>query len=216
MNLIKQYKLLIIEFALLCVIVPSVIIFGGYGHYMFTFLWSATAYCILVDRFKLFEGWKELWGWEQVNWKNMKPLLARWVIACIGIVLFTWWYAPDRLFYLAETRPEILPRIFLFYPLLSALPQEYIFCRFFFKRYKPFFGSDLLMVVMSAVVFAYAHVLFINPVAPTLGFLAGLIFALTYLKTKSLALVAIEHGLYGNAIFFIGLGYYFYSGAINP
>ena len=44
---------------------------------------------------------------------------------------------------------------------------------------------------------------------------AGLIFASTYAKSKSLALVTIEHGLYGNFLFFIGLGWYFYGGAIN-
>jgi membrane protease YdiL (CAAX protease family) len=137
------------------------------------------------------------------------------MIAVVGMVLFTIWYAPERLFYLPQNMPEILPRILILYPLLSALPQEYIFCRFFFKRYEPFFGSGWFMIIMSAIVFAFAHVLFINPVAPTLGFVAGLIFAHTYWKTKSLALVTVEHGLYGNAIFIIGLGYYFYSGGIN-
>lgn len=71
------------------------------------------------------------------------------------------------------------------------------------------------MVIMSAIVFAYAHMLFINPIAPTFSFVAGLLFAVTYLKTKSLALVTVEHALYGNAIFVIGLGYYFYSGAVG-
>ena len=71
------------------------------------------------------------------------------------------------------------------------------------------------MVLASSVVFAYAHVLFINPVAPTLSFIAGLIFASTYMKTRSLALVSIEHGLYGNAMFIIGLGWYFYSGSMR-
>lgn len=203
------------EFFLLCVLFPSVIIFNHWGMYMFAFLWAATLYCGAIDRYKFFEGWKEFWGWGAVNWQNMKPILLRWVLAVIAIIIFTWWYDPDRLFYLAQNRPEIIPRIFIFYPFLSALPQEYVFCRFFFKRYKLFFGEGKWIVVMSALVFAYAHILFINPIAPPLSFLAGLIFAHTYLKTKSLSLVAIEHALYGNAIFFIGLGYYFYSGAIG-
>jgi membrane protease YdiL (CAAX protease family) len=98
---------------------------------------------------------------------------------------------------------------------LSALPQEFIFCSFFFERYKAFFGEGRGMIVASAVVFAYAHCLYLNPVAPTLSLLGGLIFASTYRKTKSLALVTIEHGLYGNALFLIGLGTYFYSGGGN-
>jgi len=170
---------------------------------------------MVIDKFTFFNGFKEMWRWDQVNWNNLKPMLIRFVVCMIGMIAFTQWYAPERLFYLAENRPDIIPRILLFYPLLSALPQEYVFCRFFFARYKTFFGTGWLMITMSAITFAYAHVLFINPIAPTLGLVAGLIFAHTYWKTKSLALVTIEHGLYGNALFVIGLGYYFYSGGIG-
>ncbi|MEM8833393.1 MAG: CPBP family intramembrane glutamic endopeptidase [Pseudomonadota bacterium] len=182
---------------------------------MFAFLWAATAYCILIDRKVLFEGWQELWGWSKVRWPHLWPVLLRFVLLVPGMILFTWWYDADRLFFLPQQHPDIIWRIAVFYPLLSALPQEYIFCRFFFKRYKGFFGEGCLMVIMSAIIFALAHVLFINPVAPTLGFVAGLIFAHTYWKTKSLALVTIEHSLYGLAIFVIGLGWYFYSGSIG-
>jgi membrane protease YdiL (CAAX protease family) len=101
------------------------------------------------------------------------------------------------------------------YPVLSALPQEFIFCTFFFWRYADFFKSERAMILASAVVFAYAHVLFINWVAPVLGFIAGLIFARTYAQSRSLALVTIEHGLYGNAVFLIGLGWYFFHGAVQ-
>jgi len=70
------------------------------------------------------------------------------------------------------------------------------------------------MILASALVFAFAHVLYINWIAPLLSFIAGIIFATTYAKTKSLALVTIEHGLYGNALFLVGLGWYFYGGAV--
>lgn len=208
-------KILKLEFLLLYVLLPGLIIFNGLGQFMFVFLWAATAYCMIIDKKSLFTSWAELWGWDQVNWQNFKPLLLRFMVAVFGMALFTLWYDPARFLFLPQNEPDILWRILILYPLLSALPQEYIFCRFFFKRYKSFFGQGWLMIIMSAIVFAYAHVLFINPVAPTLGFIAGLIFAHTYWKTKSLALVTIEHGLYGNAIFIIGLGYYFYSGGIS-
>ena len=69
------------------------------------------------------------------------------------------------------------------------------------------------MVCMSAIAFCFAHILFINWVAPILGLAAGIIFALTYQKTKSLIIVSIEHGLYGDVLFFIGLGWFFWGGA---
>lgn len=81
-------------------------------------------------------------------------------------------------------------------------------------RYKPFFKSRKARVWASAIVFAYAHVLFINPVAPVLSFIAGLIFASTFAKTKSLALVTIEHSMYGLVLFAVGLGWYFWGGAL--
>ena len=111
-------------------------------------------------------------------------------------------------------RPEILPYILVLYPILSAIPQEFIFCTFFFERYRRFFGDNWTMLLMSALVFAYAHVLYINWVAPVLGFCAGLIFAYTYLKTRSLALVSIEHALYGNMLFTTGLGWFFWGGSV--
>lgn len=109
----------------------------------------------------------------------------------------------------------MIPFLMVLYPLISALPQEFIFCSFFFRRYEPFFGKAKLMIIASAIIFAYAHVLYINPIAPTLSFIGGLIFAYDYAKHKSLALVTIEHGLYGNALFLIGLGWYFYSGSVG-
>ena len=108
----------------------------------------------------------------------------------------------------------ITKQILVFYPIFSALPQEFIFCKFFFHRYKCFFGGGMLMVAMSAFAFCVAHILFLNWVAPILGLMAGILFANTYMKTRSLAMVALEHSLYGNALFVLGLGWYFWGGSV--
>jgi membrane protease YdiL (CAAX protease family) len=130
------------------------------------------------------------------------------------MTIFLFYYDPGKLFYILKEKPEIIPFLMVFYPVFSALPQEFIFCTFFFERYKSFFPTTQARIIASAIVFAYAHVLFINPVAPALSFIAGLIFAGTFAKTKSLALVTIEHSLYGVALFIIGLGWYFWGGAL--
>ena len=67
----------------------------------------------------------------------------------------------------------------------------------------------------SSIIFAYVHVLFINPVAPLLTIIAGYFFASTFAKHKSLALVTIEHALYGNMVFTLGLGWYFWGRALH-
>ncbi len=207
--------LLLLEFILLCVALPTVIIVFRLAPLMFFFLWAAAAYCFLIYRRRFFTGWRDLWRWEEVNRRNLGPILLRWLVCCVLMTAFLAFYDPGRLFGLAQARPEFLLMLFMIYPVLSALPQEFIFCTFFFDRYKSFFGAGRAMMVASAVVFAYAHVLYINPVAPVLGFFGGLIFAGTYARTRSLALVSIEHGLYGNALFAIGLGWYFWSGGVN-
>lgn len=206
---------LVLEFLILCLLIPGLIIYNVWAPFMFLFLWSAAAYAALILRkTDPSRTWKDYWNAQAVTRKNMIPILLRFAIACCCMSLFLWWYDPARLFGLLTYRPEFLITLMILYPLLSALPQEIIFCTFFFRRYQPFFGSQYGIILASAVIFAYAHILYINPVAPTLSFFGGLIFAMTYAKTKSLALVTIEHGLYGNALFFIGLGYYFYSGGV--
>lgn len=182
---------------------------------MFLFLWAASFYGVFILHTVYRERLKAMWRWQAVTWTNLKPILIRWILACIGMSVFLYVYDPTQMFGLIQYRPELIPFLLVLYPIISALPQELIFCSFFFKRYERFFGSGYKMVFFSALVFAYAHCLYINPVAPTLSFFGGLIFASTYLKTKSLALVTIEHGLYGNFLFLVGLGYYFYRGNVS-
>lgn len=203
------------EFLLLCVALPTVIIVYRLAPHMFIFLWGATAYCALVLWFRHRHIWPEVWNWGAVTWHNLKPIFLRWVAGCVVMTIFLYFVDPSRMFELVQERPRLVVFLLLLYPLLSALPQEFIFCSFFFERYKPFFKTGWPMIFASAVVFAYAHVLFINWVAPLLSFIAGLIFAETYARHKSLALVTIEHGLYGNYLFVVGLGWYFYGGAVT-
>jgi len=213
-SLLRTRSYLILEFFILCIALPGSIIYTKSAPFMFVFLWGAALYALFILRVVYHDHLKQIWNWKAVTWANMKPILIRWVIACAAMTLFIWFYDPDRMFRLALERPLFIPFLMIMYPILSALPQELIFCSFFFERYKPFFGVASNMVVASAIIFAYAHVLYINPVAPTLSLVGGLIFALTYLKTKSLALVTIEHGLYGNYLFIVGLGWYFHGGSV--
>lgn len=212
----KTYNfLLVAEFLILCIALPSFIIVNHYGKFMFFFLWSAAAYCAYHLFIKGDERFaKDIWKWKSVNKTSMKMIIPRWLFACVCMVLFLYLYEPSRLFSIAYERPFAMIVIFTAYPLLSALPQELIFCSFIFHRYRRYFTTPRARIIVSALVFAFAHMLYINWIAPTLSFIAGLIFAHTYSKTRSLALVTVEHALYGNALFLIGLGWYFWSG--NP
>lgn len=213
-RIISHRAYVLIEFFALCVTFPTVIIALRLAPYMLVLLWGAAIYCAVIFALAQKPDWRGVWGRGAVTWPALRPILLRWVVAVLGMIVFTAVVAPDRLFGLLYTQPQIIPVIWLVYPVLSALPQEFIFCTFFFWRYAGLFQKEWHMVLASALVFAYAHVLFINWVAPTLGFLAGLIFARTYARSRSLALVTLEHALYGNALFLVGLGWYFYHGAV--
>lgn len=99
--------------------------------------------------------------------------------------------------------------LMLIYPILSVWPQEMIYRRFFFVRYRPLFGEGVWMILGNALVFAWAHVLFANGWAIFLTLLGGWLFAETYRQTRSLAFVCLEHALYGCWIFTVGLGPFF-------
>lgn len=204
-----------VEFLLLCIILPGIIIFGRLAPFMMAFLWFAALYAFLILRKMDGFGFRKLWLWKAVTWGNLKPMLIRWGLASIAMSVFCYFYAPQRFFILPQESPAFTLVLLFLYPIMSALPQELVFCSFFFRRYKQFFGEGRGIIWASAIIFAFAHVLYINPIAPTLSLLGGLIFAQTYAKTRSLALVSIEHALYGNALFVIGLGWYFYAGGVS-
>ena len=123
-------------------------------------------------------------------------------------------WSPELLGAFVRERPVIWALLMIVYPLLSVYPQELIFRAFLFHRYAPLLPSATAKIMASAGAFGWAHVVFGNWTAPLLSAAGGLLFALTYARTGSLRLAAVEHALWGGLIFSVGLGRYFYSGAI--
>jgi len=198
------------ELLILSILIPSVIFFFKLAAYILFILWAILVYTILVYRYV---------GSRQeivvkFDLRTVVVVVCRWVVATIILLILVYQVFPDKLFIIQENNPGLIWKILIFYPVFSALPQEFIFCKFFFHRYRCFFGDGVLMVAMSAFAFCVAHILFLNWVAPILGLMAGILFANTYMKTRSLAMVALEHSLYGNALFALGLGWYFWGGSV--
>jgi hypothetical protein len=122
---------------------------------------------------------------------------------------------PDALFQFARERTRTWAMVMLLYPILSVVPQEVIFRTYLFARFRTLLRPPVVMLLVSGIGFGFAHIVFDNWVAPTLCAIGGLYFAHTYQKTRSLALVSLEHALYGNMMFTVGLGRYFYHGAVG-
>jgi len=93
-------------------------------------------------------------------------------------------------------------------------PQGLLYRAFFFERYQTLFPGKWEMIVASAVAFAFMHIIFRNSLAVALTFAGGLLFAVRYAETGSLATSSFEHALYGCWLFTVGLGQYFYHGTI--
>jgi membrane protease YdiL (CAAX protease family) len=105
--------------------------------------------------------------------------------------------------------------VMVFYPLFSVYPQEIIFRAFFFHRYEKLFGNNSWLIISSGLSFGFVHLFFGNWIAVVLSCAGGIFFANTYSKTRSLLIVSMEHSIWGDFIFTIGLGIFFYSGAVS-
>jgi membrane protease YdiL (CAAX protease family) len=68
------------------------------------------------------------------------------------------------------------------------------------------FQNEALFLFFNATLFSLAHLFFRNALVMFITFLGGLLFALTYKKTKSTLLVTIEHAIYGCWLFTVGMG----------
>ena len=194
-------------------LIPTLVLVNRLAENVILILWLITVYggSIYIkyhNRAKL----KEILNFHAFTKKNINIILIQWMLLTIVIYLITFYFYNDKLFTIQKQILFFDCYLFV-YPILSALPQEFIFTTFFFSRYADII-PEKLQILTSAIIFTYAHVLFINFIAPFLSLFGGLIFANTYKKTNSLALVTFEHSLYGNSLFFMGLGYYFWGGSV--
>ncbi len=119
------------------------------------------------------------------------------------------------LFGLPRFRPTLWIAIMCLYPILSVYPQELIYRPFLHHRYRLIFRTPTSRILAGAIAFGYMHIFFLNWIAPVLTFAGGLLFSWTYERTQSTFAASVEHALYGCFIFTIGLGSFFYGGAIG-
>lgn len=134
------------------------------------------------------------------------------VFVAVGSLLTAWVLLDDPRQFLAlpSDKPTAWANLVVLYPLLSALPQEIAYRTFFFHRYAPLFARrPWLAVAANGAMFGFAHIIYGSAVSVGLAAVLGLVLAWRYWHTRSLWLVWLEHALWGNFIFTIGLGHYF-------
>jgi uncharacterized protein len=147
--------------------------------------------------------------------KEIRDIFRRFAFCAAGLSVFVLVFMPSRFLAWPRQMPLFWLAVVVLYPLLSVIPQEFVYRRFFFNRYGALFRTRLQLALASALVFAWMHLIFRNEWALLMTFVGGLLFADTYRKTHSLLLVTLEHTLYGVLVFTIGLGDFIYHGAVG-
>ena len=215
-----------LEFSLLFVALPAAFASGRLPIPLIPLLLLGAALCALV----LYRdpGFDRRRFWNRDGFRALWPAMKKRVLLAFFFLLGLTWLidrgfidAPthslsDRLlFYFPLSLPWFWLLVMLLYPLLSVYPQELIFRTFFFHRYEMLFGKGPLLILLSSLIFGLAHWRFAlwPEFSVALSAIGGLIFALNYQRSQSTLAAAVEHAIYGDLIFTIGLGGYFFTGA---
>jgi membrane protease YdiL (CAAX protease family) len=210
----SRRRYLAAEFVSLFIVTPLLYLRFRHLIHPIPLLWCVAAlstYLLYRDGYFSGNGFRE----ARLRRKQMIFLLERFVFIAAIIGLFTILHDPGRFLSFPKTRTLLWLIVLFLYPILSVVPQGIVFRAFIFHRYGSLFGKGWGMIAVSGLTFSFAHLFYLNPVAALLTFAGGIMFAHTYLKSGSLWVSSMEHALYGDFIFTIGLGYYIYSGVVR-
>jgi uncharacterized protein len=142
-------------------------------------------------------------------------MLQRLLLGGAVLAAATAVWRPNLFLQFPLQRPRVWGIVMLAYPLLSVVPQEIMFRTFFFHRYRMLFPRPRAMAAASALAFGLGHLFFGTWIAVLLSTGGGWLFADTYRRTGSTWAASVEHALWGDLVFTIGLGWFFYTGSIQ-
>ncbi len=205
----RHLVLLAVEFVAIFIAVPVLIYYRRIPNFPIPYLLvGATAAFLLLKHDPTFDS-AQLFAWANAR-AYLAPMLLRDAVCLLLLGFAVRFLAPDLLFSLVKKSPALWVLVMLLYPLLSAYPQELLYRAFFFHRYAPLFGNGWGMLLASALAFGFVHIIFRNNLAVVLCVIGGFLFAFTYQRSGSLLLTCFDHAIFGNFLFTIGLGQFFY------
>lgn len=204
-----------LEFVALYFVLPAAVALGRPGRPFLMVLWLAALLCgawLLRQpgwsAHRLF-GWAGLSGWGRHEWIRI-ALLAFVLAAAL------WTFAPGLWLSFPRQRPGWWAAIVLLYPVFSVFPQGIVYRAFFHERYAALFGTTARLDLAAAIVFAYGHIIFRNPVAIAFTLVGGWMFFRTYRRTGCLQASNLEHAVLGDLLFTLGYGAYFFHRFAHP
>ncbi len=204
--------LLWVEFVGFYVVIPVLVaVFlpaGRLFEALFVFMLAGLALLAFTPGFE----WRELLrGWRAIDWSRVGVLCAVTLIASIIVMQAM---VPERMFAMLIYSPHTMLTIVLFYPLLSALPQEVVFRALYFRRYRDILPEGVPGLFLNAALFSLAHLMYWSSVVMIMTFAGGFVFAWAHSVRRSFPMAWVMHSLAGLIVFAVGLGIYFYSGNV--
>lgn len=156
--------------------------------------------------------WKRLWAKPWKGW--WKGPLIRAALAAAGLTAWVLLLEPGEFLNFPRQRPGLWLLVMLLYPPLSVAPQEIIYRVFIFTAHRRALASPFMRVAVSAILFGWLHIIYAGSFAVLTSTAAGLCLGLNYNahedRQGALWPLVLEHALYGQLVFTLGLGRYFF------
>jgi hypothetical protein len=143
------------------------------------------------------------------GFRRFGPILIVFGLFAVASTLAVAARAPSQLFSVVQDNPRLWVLMLFVYCVFSVYPQTLLYRVFFLERYRVLFSNEWGLVVANALAFSWAHNLIPHPLVYVLTFGGGILFSLTWLRSRSALAVTVEHALYGFWLFTVGLGSYF-------
>jgi membrane protease YdiL (CAAX protease family) len=203
-----------IECVVLFLAAPAVLAEFMRRWMLFPAIWALGALCLVLLLTDPTFNRRRLWNLRGAE-RHWSLMLGLGVVGAAVLTAILWVYAPGSHFGLPRNYPTRWALIMVLYPVLSVYPQEIAFRAFFMHRYHALFGRGAGMVLASAAAFGWAHLVMRNGWAMGFSAIGGVLFGVTYLRTRSLAAACLEHAWYGWVLFTVGWGPWFYHGTFG-
>lgn len=157
--------------------------------------------------------WRELvHGSGRIGWGFVFAVVAATGAIGAAVMVLT---VPEPYWLMIRRNPVLMLMIALFYPVISALPQEIVFRPLFFRRYGAILPASSAAIGLNAAVFSLAHLMYWSWIVAGMTFAGGLVFAYSYRVRGNFPEAVVAHSLAGLVIFALGLGVFFYSGNVT-
>lgn len=199
-----------LELCLLFIALPFLLSLGTPAALRRSVLFIACFYALFRLRGKV--NWRWLWGRPWQGW--WRGPVIRGAIAAAGLLCWVLFFDKGEFLNFPRQRPFLWLVVMILYPVLSVVPQEIIYRVFIFSGHRNALPTMGLRVLVSAVLFGWLHVIYAGYFAIFSSALAGLAIGVSYNlhegKKGAIWPIILEHALYGQLVFTLGLGKYFY------